>query len=344
MNENNNYKIIKNISVDDYSRLVFSLYKDYPIVAHTKINEFKKAFSLDNPFFKYGKVENYFVIKNNEPIAHVSAIIDSRVKDIGFIGFFECIDTQDCANLLFQNTVKFFKSENKTKCCGPINISTWQSFRVSFGSLNKPFFLEPFTLPYYKDLFISNNFVIAHHNITTSESIENTKIKEYEDFYNQSIQNGFTFELITEKSSREDILDFYYLTNDIFKDSYLFRTISEKEFLYFADQYASIPKPNYIFLLKNKENKSVGFFFAVPDLYNPELKRVVLKTTGVLSSFQGKGLGKAMFYFIYKNAKNDGFKEFIFSTMATGNDRIQELTGKDISIYRKYEVYEKNIA
>lgn len=343
MNENSTYKIIRGVSVDDYSHLIISLYKEYPSIIKIKINEFKKAFSLENPFFKYGTIENFFIFNNDVPVGHISAIIDDRIGDVGLLGFFECKNKEEIAHLLFQKAIEFLKDKNKKKCCGPINISTWQSFRVSFGGEGNPFFLEPFTLPYYRELFMNNIFVVSHKNSTTFESIENTKIKEYEDFYIQSLEQGFSYEVVGDKTTKEDILDFYYLTNEIYKDSYLFRTISKEEFLYFADQYMMIPKPNYIFLLKDKEKKSIGFFFATPDILNPEQKRVVLKTTGVVPSLQGRGLGKAMLYFIYKNAKEDGFKELLFSTMAVENEKIQELTGKESSVYRRYEVYEKEI-
>ena len=107
------------------------------------------------------------------------------------------------------------------------------------------------------------------------------------------------------------------------------------------DRYTEIPKPHYIFVLKNKKQEPVGFFFAIPDLFNPALKRVVLKTMGLIPEYRGVGLGGAMFYFVYKNAKKDGFKELVYSTMSVDNERMKSLLGHGPVTYRRYEVYEK---
>ena len=274
----------------------------------------------------------------------MAAVSDKRSGDVGFVGFFECRNDIECANILFKQAIKFLSDSGKKQCRGPINISVWQNFRASYPEENRPFYLEPFTLEYYRDLFLKNKFNISHQNITTTELISTTKIKDYESFYTQSINSGYAYEFLGRENAKECIPDIYSLTNQIFEGGYSFYKISEQEFSYFAEQYIEIPKPHYIFILKNPKKESVGFFFAVPDFFNPELKRIVIKTIGVLPAYRGFGLVKAMFYYAYKNAKKDGFKELIFSTMSLDNERIKSLTGQSLATYRKYEVFEKNIS
>ena len=130
--------------------------------------------------------------------------------------------------------------------------------------------------------------------------------------------------------------------NIIFEGAYSFYKISEEEFIYLAESYLDIPEPHYIFIVKDSKQELVGFFFAVPDLYNLDKKMVVLKTMGIAPKFRGLNLAEAMFYFVYKNAKQAGFSNLIYSTVATNNERIKSLTGEVIP-YRKYEVFTKNI-
>ena len=82
------YKIRKGVSQKDFADLVFDLYKNYPNVAKAKIAEFEKTFSSNNPFFKYGKVETFFIMKDNEVFGHIAAASDKRSGDVGFVGFF----------------------------------------------------------------------------------------------------------------------------------------------------------------------------------------------------------------------------------------------------------------
>ena len=245
--------------------------------------------------------------------------------------------------MLFEKAFEFLKKAGKKECRGPINMSVWQSFRVSYPEDNPPFYLEPFTLCYYKDLFLTNNFITSHQNITTSETIDKTKIKNYEDLYTQSINNGYSYEILNKNNAKEGVRDIYFLTSKIFEGSYSFYNISEEEFSFFAKQYTEIQGPHYIFVIKNSKKEPVGFFLAIPDLFNPHLKAVVLKTMGLLPEYRGQGLGSAMLYFVYKNSIKDGFKQLIFCTMSVDNERIKSLTGQDLLPYRKYEVFEKEI-
>jgi len=337
------YIIKKGVSIEDYQLLVSNLYKNYPKVAVAKIAEYKKSFSPQNPFFEYGNTENYFVFKNGRVIGHISAIVDDRFGDIGSVGFFECENDQKYADILFDKAIKYLKDAGKKQCRGPINMTVWQNFRVSYPEKNPPFYLEPFTLEYYRDLFLKSNFIVSHQNITTIEPIGKTKIKDHQNFYSDSIKSGYTFELLNKENFKESISSIYSLTSRTFEGSYSFYKISKEEFQYSIQQYAETQSSHYIFVVKNSKKEPVGFFFAMPDKFNPELKRVILKTIGVLPEYRGLGLAKAMFYFVYKNATVDGFKKFVFSTMSIDNKQIKSLTGQENSLFRKYEVYEKNI-
>lgn len=325
------------------SHLIVSLYKEYPAVVRPKIAEYEKSFSSSNPFFDYAKVESFFVFEGEKVIGHIAAIADERFLNIGFVGFFECKNIEECAELLFNESRIFLKKVGKTICRGPINMTVWQNFRVSYPEGNTPFFLEPFTRDYYRNLFLNSGFVVNHKNITTTESINETQIIEYKTLYEQSLARGYSYHLLTEETAAKDISDIFFLTSSIFEQSYSFYNISEKEFLYFTEEYINLLRTHYIFILKNENMKPIGFFFAAPDIFNLEAKRVVMKTMGLLSKYQGVGLGKAMTYFVYSLAKKDGFKELIFSTMSTDNKRIKLLTGPNLSSYRTYEVYEKKI-
>jgi GNAT superfamily N-acetyltransferase len=341
--KNKDYTFKKVISTEDYKALISKLYVKYPQVIKAKISEYEKTFSLNNPFFKYGKIESYFLIDGEEVVGHVAAIIDDRFGSIGVLGFFECNNNQNYANSLFNEVNNYLKDAGKQECRGPINISVWQNFRVSYPEGNLPFCLEPFTLEYYRDLFLAYNFIVNHQNVTTVDTIEQSKLKSYEVFYNDSIKSGYSYELLNKDNAQKSILNIYLLMNQIFEGGYSFYKISEEEFIYSTQQYTEVPKPHYIFIVKDIKQELVGFFFAIPDLYNPKLKRVVLKTMGIAPKFRGLGLAEAMFYFVYKKAREDGFKDLLYSTRELGNDRIKSLTGESPVLYRKYEVYKKNI-
>ena len=81
----------------------------------------------------------------------------------------------------------------------------------------------------------------------------------------------------------------------------------------------------------------------MPDFYSKTEKRLVLKTMGVLPEYQKLGIGSALFYLVYRRAKEENISKFIFSTMRQDNVGIKELTAHAKDVYRKYAVYELNL-
>jgi len=343
MNKETKYRIHTGVSVGEYQALILRLYEQYPNVARSKVMEFEKAFSPENPFFRFAKVMNFYVYDSNDVVGHIAAIVDSRLGEIGIIGFFECENKQGYADCLFGEANKFLKDAGLKECRGPINMNVWLNSRVSYPEDHQPFFLEPFTLMYYRELFLNGGYVVDHQNITISESIEKTKIRNYEKYYSQSIADGYRYQTLTSENAMECVHDIYALTSTIFEGSYSFCKITEEEFLYFAEQYTKNHGQNYIFILKNADDVSVGFFFAMPDLFNHREKSVVLKTMGLLPPYQGKNLGSAMLYFVYQEAKRGGYERLISSTMSVDNNRILSIADQNTVPYRKYEVFKKEL-
>lgn len=332
--------IKKGLLTQAYQDLVGSLYQAYPAVIKAKQGEFSRAFSASNPFFRYGQAENFFLFNEDKVVGHISAILDERSGEFGYVGFFECENNQEYAVSLFTAAQNFLRAGGKKKCRGPINFSTWQGFRVSYPEEHAPFFLEPFTREYYRDLFKAQGFAISHENITTREHIGQTALANYLEKYTDSLDKGYSYEFLSNETREASLHDIYELSGQIFNNSFSFYNISEEEFLYLASSYGE--QPGQIILVLRQQGKAIGFFLVAVDLFNPAEKRLVLKTMGLLEEYRGKGLGPAMFYAIYLRAKDEGCQELIFSTMDVKNKKIRSITG-EAEIYRHYEVFDKNI-
>jgi hypothetical protein len=102
-----------------------------------------------------------FVKKTNEAP-------DSREQISGGIGFFECIDNQEAANLLFDASREWISAKGATYMDGPINFGRRDKW---WGLLTKGFDQEPnyqcnFNFPYYKDLFEGYGFRTYYEQYT----------------------------------------------------------------------------------------------------------------------------------------------------------------------------------
>ena len=119
-----------------------------------------------NKFHSHGEIER-FILKNdnNDLIGRIAVFIDNRKLEqqpqpTGGLGFFECIDDQKAADILFNTSIKWLKERGMEAVDGPIN----------FGERNKYWGLliegfekhyvhgQNYNPKYYKNLFENFGF------------------------------------------------------------------------------------------------------------------------------------------------------------------------------------------
>ena len=326
--------------VNAYSQLIREIYAEYPLFIEAKLKETKRSLDQNNPFLDHGSYSNYLLLDKDKPVANISAIMDSRLPaHIGLVGCFESLNNKEFANHIFDEARKYLMSHGKKHICGPINFTTWQHFRVSYPESHPPFFIEPFSRGYYRDLFRGYGFSVAHQNVSTIEEVERTTFTSFADEMRRLEREHMIFESMNPQRVQCMIQDIYALTKEIFRDTWAFVPIGFEEFEFNIRDSVSLLDGDFVYLVRSREKLPVAFCFCVPDLYSQDKKRVIVKTMGVLPGYQDMGIGKALFYLLYRTAVEKEVSELIFSTMRSDNVRIRNLTGSR-TIYREYEAYE----
>jgi ribosomal protein S18 acetylase RimI-like enzyme len=327
----------------EVNTLFKKIYASYPLLISQKIQEWEHSQDLNNPFFKFGRVENFLVVDKKEPLAMLSTIIDNRLAiDVALFGFFESQQNKVAANLLLSRAGVYLKNIGKTVMHGPINLSIWRTWRVSFPEPEQPFFLEPFSRQYYKDLLISQGFEVKQKNISTISDVATISVDVDELYFKECIQRGFDFVIL----SKENFLKYVTAARDIalesFNDSWNFVALSLEEMIYDYQAFQAGLDLSFSFTIQDHDGQSVAFCLAMPDVYCAQYQRLVIKILAVKPAYQGQHLGKAMLYYLYQKARQQGFQQVIFSTMRADNQNIFKLT-KGKRVYRYYEAFGKNL-
>jgi ribosomal protein S18 acetylase RimI-like enzyme len=327
--------------VDSYLNLISGIYRLYPDLARSRAVGVRKMFDKGNPFLRFGAWKNHLVFDRGKPVAHISAILDRRLPSyVGLIGYFDSLEDRKYANEAFEAAVGYLAARSKRIIRGPIDLTTWHNFRVSYPEDNPPFMLEPFTRGYYRDLFEGYGFESAQKNISTIVKIQRSGLDSYRTMYKKLKNDGFTFEAVKRSSLAYALAQIHKLAIATFGESWCFVKISFEEFVY---NFQGATAAHLLYLVRNKKKKAVAFFLGARDVYSSAKKRAVLKTMGVLPEYQKLGIARALFYLVYLQARQEGASELIFSTMRQDNSKIRNLTGLAHSIYREYSVYEMKI-
>lgn len=321
-----------------YVQLIRDVYPKYPLFAETRIADAKRAFNKANPFLRFGTWKNFLLCDKGKPIVHVSAIIDSRLPPgVGLVGYFDSLDDLTSAQEAFRLANGFLADKGIRFVRGPVDLTTWKSFRVSYPEHHQPFYLEPFTRGFYKNLFEGYGFTVAQNNISTAGMIGQINFLKFEESYNQLQQQGLTFDQVQARDLPGFLSAIWQISQETFRDSWSFVPISFDEFIY---NLGISNDQSLVVNIAREGQRVVAFCLSAQDRYTDGRKRVIVKTLGALPGYQKFGIGRALLYMVYLKAKQDGIEEIIFSTMRSDNGLARNLSGRELEVYREYAVYE----
>ncbi len=126
-----------------------------------------------NKTFKYGDCRRWLLEERGKVIGRIAAFYiekkrESGPEKAGGIGYFECVDSQQAADVLFDVCRDWLLEQGATYMDGPINFGRRDKW---WGLLTKGFELEPnyqfnYNFPYYKDLFEGYGFQLYFEQFT----------------------------------------------------------------------------------------------------------------------------------------------------------------------------------
>ena len=108
---------------------------------------------------KYFDVRGILIYQDQDPVARCLVTLYPG-DDNAYVGFFECIQDEGCAKVLFQAAKQIAREEHRVQIVGPVNASFWIGYRMKTDRFDqRPYFGELYNLPYYPDLFRGAGYV-----------------------------------------------------------------------------------------------------------------------------------------------------------------------------------------
>ncbi|MGB3467142.1 MAG: hypothetical protein WBA74_17810 [Cyclobacteriaceae bacterium] len=320
--EVNNAKLEK-----DFITMAVGLYKDEPNWIRPLDKDIKAVFDpRKNKTFKNGECIRW-ILRNDKgkTIGRIAAFINEKIKlkdnnqPTGGVGFFECVNDQEAADVLFDTARNWLEERKIEAMDGPVNFGDRDKW---WGCLVDGFDIQPnyqcnYNFPYYQELFenygfqvyfkqytfIRNTFDpfhprIAHKaeilNKDPDYSFEHMRLKDLpkytEDFrlvYNKAWANhDGVAELSVEQSKA------------VMKQM---KPIIDEKIIWFAYYkgepvafYINLPEVNQIFKYVNGKLDLIGKLKFVWHKWRKTNKKMLGLVFGVAPAHQGKGLDGAL--------------------------------------------------
>jgi hypothetical protein len=126
-----------------------------------RMEEKKLIDTKKNPYYKLADLALFIARRDNIVIGRIAAIVDRNYNDynktaVGFFGFFECIDHDYTAQLLFKIAGDWLKEKGMNKVIGPTNPSFFDPIGTLIEGFEHPNrILMPYNWAYYDRLIKS---------------------------------------------------------------------------------------------------------------------------------------------------------------------------------------------
>ena len=359
----------------EFVELPKRLYKDNPYWVCPFDSSIKAVFDPSkNKLFAEGEAIRWVAYNDKgESVGRIAAFYDKThaygyEQPTGGCGFFEAIDNQQLANMLFDAAREWLKERGMEAMDGPVNFGSrdaWWGLLVE-GYEYQPLFENPYNHPYYKALFENYGFQNYFN--------QNTYVwKIYDDDVNEIVHErvkrlmstpGYRFASL----GNEDLYSAVEKIRVIYNKAWALFTgvqpMTVEEARQMADTMRPIVDRNLIwFAYFNDE--PIGFFVMVPDLnrligkYNGkfgivnklgmmwDLKirkrcdRIFGIVFGITPEFQGKGVEsgmmKAMLEEYIRTKKND-YKSVELAWIGDFNPVMNRMVEKYVCA-RKHKVH-----
>jgi hypothetical protein len=335
-----------------------------------------KLLSKDKfPFFKHAEMEMFMVESAGKVVGRIAAIKNDNHNlihedKIGFFGFFECIDNQEVADLLFEHAANWLKSKGLTHARGPLN----PSINDEIGTLIEGFDESPQILMTYNPRYYPT--LIENAGFAKVKDLFAYKL-HYRDFATDKMKRlqgllrekyKVTVREVNFKNKKqflEDIETLKGIYNKAWQMNWGAVKMTDEEFDFLAADLKPIAEQSLVYILDVK-GVPAGFHIALPDLnqvfkYNRggsmigaiwhmltkkrRINRVRIMVLGVLPEFQKLGLDAILYYESGERADKLKLNDAEASWILEDNEMMNKglTTSMNGKVYKKYRVYEKAI-
>ena len=243
-----------------------------------------KQFAPSNPFFEYGKLQQFIAISQGtnraEAVGRIVAAVNNRLIDregnkVGLFGFFECIEDLAIAQSLLNTACNWLREQGMTVARGPIDLSTHNNclFLVE-GFDSPPMVMMPYNPSYYPEFIERDGWHKAKDAYAYNFPLDKPLPTEFEKAYRVACKSGVTFRPLRTKGKEfeQDCLSLYNLFTRAFANNWSSTPRSEEEFLEEAKDLQSLVDPD-VFPVAEYNGEMIGFFMGLPD-YNIPLQHV----------------------------------------------------------------------
>lgn len=171
-------KEITSQELEAFVNFPFELYKKDPYWVGELKSETRKLLREDHPFWQQATRRLFMAFEDGKPLGRICALINRKFNvyhraNIGFFGFFDCVNDEKVSAALFEAGEKWLKAQGISVVRGPANPSSNHTYGLLIEGFDSiPAIMMPYNYPYYADLIEKAGFAKAKDLLAFKRSKE----------------------------------------------------------------------------------------------------------------------------------------------------------------------------
>jgi GNAT superfamily N-acetyltransferase len=370
-------KVTDTPEMKKFITLPWKIYKEDKIWVAPIKGQYKKLFDKKkNPFYEHGDADFFIAERNGEVVGRIAAIknalhTETWKDEVGFFGYFECINDQEVANTLLNTASVHLKTWGFKQMRGPASPSSNEEYGVLIDNFTDPHvLLSTYNPSYYYQLYlgaglaaIKELYAIKFPGLAIREKSGERLSKLRKAVMERT---GISFESLDMKKFKEAVTTFKGLFNEAWTtvNNHGWVPLTDAEFESITGELKQITDPDLV-MLARVNGKVVGGVICLPD-YNEifrswkgnifpfnwidmftkkkQIKCLRIVILGVLPEYQKKGLDAIMYYEILERGLARGLVWAEASYIVEDNmPMFKPLMNIGGEIYKTYKVMERDI-
>jgi GNAT superfamily N-acetyltransferase len=335
----------------------------------------QKDLLTTHPFHKHSSLQTYLAYDGDKIVGRIAAIYNTNHNKFnntndGFFGFFDCINDQETANLLFDTAVTWLKQKGAQSIIGPVNPSTNETCGLLIKGFEKPpVVMMTYNPAYYIDLLENAGFTKQTDLLAWSwdgQNYNDKSLQMLDRLQERLTRNSkITIRKINLKNFKQEADALRDVYNKAWDKNLGFFPMTNEEFDYTAKDLKMILDPDFAFVAE-QEGNIVGFGVAIPDinqilktikkgrllptgifkllLNKKKITGIRIMLLGVIDGYRKMGIEACLYGSIIKEYRRKGLKYAEASWTLENNDMvnraIEAIGGEQ---YKTYRIYEKAI-
>ena len=354
-----------------FLNLPWALYREDPHwIPPLRRNQAELCGFHNHPFYHYAEIQTFIAYHQGQPAGRIAAIVNPAHNErydeqLGFFGFFECIDRQDVATSLFEAARDWFSDRDITRIRGPINPSlNYECGLLIDGFDSPPTFMMTYNPPYYAELIENAGFAKVEDLFAFWGHVEMLeKLDKKLAFIREESQRRFNVTLrnIDKSNFLNEVRMFLDIYNQSLAGTWGFTPLSPKEIDHLSGSLRHLIVPE-ITSVAEVDGKPVAASFALLD-YNPrikkidgrllpfgfakllwnrkKIKRIRVISSNVVPAYQKWGLGLVVLSHLVPGVLEWGIEEAEFSWVLESNKlSYGSLKRGGAKIIKQYRIYD----